>query len=1042
LYPQYIKVAIDELKKAIIVDSVEIDGWEYRTAVYNGPGDYEFLDDWKPISMGETWGKVDTTAFFRAQVRVPGHLAGKNLCLELLFNGEGVLKVNGEYHHGLDRNRSLIPLADSALENQEYFLEAEVVGQFRPYDFSKEMGNSELEFMFSKARLITIDKESQALLLDLLVGWEVANSLPKEALRAVLETILYRTVTLLDFQDIASHKSVRQAHGFYKEEIAKVNFGKTGGKFHLIGHSHIDVAWLWQLKETVRKCSRSFSTVLALMERYPHYYFTQSQAQLYDYTKKYYPQIYKEIVKRVADGRWEPTGSTWVEMDCNVPSGESLVRQFLYGKKFFMEEFGIETKVLWLPDVFGYTWSLPQIMKKAGVDYFLTNKIRWNDTNRFPYAHFWWEGIDGTRILAHIPPSSSYNGNVTPNQIRTMWDDLEPKDGPGDVIYSYGYGDGGGGVTWEMLEYAKRLQDFPGVPRCQTGKAQDFFEDIESYGSQLPVWNGELYFEYHRGTYTTQGKTKRFNRKSEILYREVELWSSVASHVTSGLYTYPKGAIDHGWKTILLNQFHDILPGSSIGEVYDDAIRDYIEIVDVGERALDSSLKVLASMVDTGVGEGIPVMVFNSLSWERDDVVEVNIGDVSPGRVLVEYGGQMKDVPWQPVEGDEEKIIFLATDVPPMGYRVFWIIPGNARVIHGKPAFIKEDEATGWPILVDGEYVRLELEAGQITRIYDKIGEREVIPPGMAAGYLQSFEDRPVRYDAWDIDPYYVDKPLHTEEILSLQVLENGPVRTILRFEKRLGESSFLQDMVLYRHTPRIDFFTKADWRQRRTLLKVAFPVEVRSSKATYEIAYGAIERATHSNTSWEKAQYEVCGHKWADLSEGDYGVSLLNDCKYGYDIKGNLMRLTLLRSPIYPDPHADQGEHIFVYSLYPHRYDWRYGGTVQEAYSINQPLHYVVKEEGNLGSGLPRILSLVNMDATNVILEVLKEAEDGQGLIIRLFETYGQRGSVHLEFASPIKYAEECDLLERRLADVEYCHANLQFYIKPYEIRTFRIRL
>lgn len=789
----------------------------------------------------------------------------------------------------------------------------------------------------------------------------------------------------------------------------------------------------------MRKCSRTFSTALTLMDEYPHYRFTVSQAQLYDYTKRYYPRLYERIKEKVESGQWEPNGSTWVEMDCNIPSGESLVRQFLYGKRLFQEEFGRETKVLWLPDVFGYSAALPQIMKKAGVDYFLTNKIQWNDTNRFPHNLFQWEGIDGSRVLAHIPPTGNYNGSMAPKQLHDLWAGFQPKHLVRDVIYSYGFGDGGGGVTREMLERAKRVRNMPGLPQCETSTAGGYFASVAPTMPDLPIWRGELYFELHRGTYTTQARNKRFNRKSEILYRQVEMWNSLAGMITG--HPYPKEVAKKGWQAILLHQFHDIIPGSSIAEVYEDSTRDYERIMSAGEQAVQAAMQAIARRIDTG-GVTSPVVVFNSRSWAATDIAELPIDGDAPHWVATDLDGHM--LPAQIVESESgRRLIFLACDVPAMGYKVFSVAPASEGDTAG-PAGLATvvTGPNGWPEAVDTPLLRLEFSSdGRLTSIYDKTAQREVLDHPGIGNEWQLFEDRPHRWDAWDIELQYRDKPLGTGRVTALSVIENGPVRAVIRCQKAVGGAEFQQDITLYGHTQRIDFATTGEWHEKHALLKVAFPVKIRAAYATFDIAYGAVERSTHENTSWDQAQFEVSAHKWADLSEGNYGVSLLNDCKYGYDVLHNVLRLSLLRAPTYPDPHADEGRHYFTYSLYPHCGNWREGQTVQAAYSLNQP--FTALGIAPCGGRLPQEQSLVKSLAPNAVVEVVKAAEDAPDtLVVRVFDAFGQSARVQLRFPLSIAAASECDLLERDIACVSYEGETLSFDIRPYEIRTFKVRL
>ena len=1027
----YIPVVLAELEKSISYTASEISTWKYRTANYNNPEDYTFTSKWRQVKPGMIWGTGNTTAFFKCQgVCVPSYPADKKLGIRLIIDGEGVVKVNGCYHHGIDQNRTFIPLPAGIGADDLIDLEIEMARQFKPLNASVR------QYRFHSVHFAIIDLPVESLWFDMQMAWETAANVLNDDVRSGLHNALYQACLEIDLNNASNYlssieKARRRLHGL----LNKIDYGKASGRFHLVGHSHIDVAYLWQIKETVRKCCRTFATALTLMDEYPDYKLTVSQPQLYEYTKRYYPDIYRKIKQKVQAGQWEPTGSTWVEMDCNMPSGEALVRQFLYGKKFFQDEFDLDTRILWLPDVFGYTGSLPQIMRRAGVDYFVTCKLNLNDTNKWSLNTFLWEGIDGSRVLAHVPPSL-YSGTVEPAEIIKMWNDFSQKHLVCDVLYPYGYGDGGGGVTREMLERATRGHNLPGLPELTSDTAHGYFSNLNINIDQLPVWHGELYFELHRGTYTTQAKNKRYNRKAEILYREAEIWANIAK--CNFAYECSHIEISDGWKEILLQQFHDIIPGSLIHETYEDSEKSYIRINAKGERIIQSAQDAIANNVDTRLKN--PVVVYNSRSWVTSDVVEVPaFPDAKQCHVVNDAG---VTAPSQ-LSADGESLLLYVEDVPAFGYKTYGVIPGEHRG-DTQPKLAKVlMHPDGHIFEVETPLIRLAFDSNnQLVSIYDIEADRTVTGSRIPADTWQMFEDLPAYYDAWEIAPYYRDKPLGVAHIDSTSLIENGPVRVVFRNNITFGESCFQRDIILYRHTKRIDFVYSGEWHEKHVLLKTAFPVNVTSTYATYEIAYGAVERTTHENTTWDQAQFEVCGHRWADLSEGDYGVSLLNDCKYGYDIKGSTMRLSHLRAPAYPDATADDGRHEFTYALYPHRGSWQAGGTVKEAYSLNQPLRAISTDKESTGR-LPAENGFVKCSAENAIIETIKAAEDGSGdLVIRVYEGFGQRGPVTLSFFNNLEWAAECDLLENICEDVSYTKMGLDFYIKPYEIRTFRIKI
>jgi len=688
--------------------------------------------------------------------------------------------------------------------------------------------------------------------------------------------------------------------------------------------------------------------------------------------------------------------------------------------RFFEKEFGKTPSVVWLPDVFGYSAAFPQIIKKAGLKYFMTIKIYWNQTNKPPYQTFDWEGIDGTSVLTHFSPLGDYNAHMTPAQIQRTWGDYKQKNLNDSVLHIYGWGDGGGGPTREMLEGAKRMADMPGMPRVKMSTATEFFEqlDREVTGKrELPRWVGELYLEYHRGTYTSQAAVKRANRKAEFLLQSAEQVSTLAHRLTGA--TYPRADITKAWEVTLLNQFHDIIPGSSIHEVYDDAAVDYDQIFAIGKQVLATSMTALVDPVVK-----LPdVLLFNPLSWERKDVAELRPTDGLAGQDVTDLDG-------------EHKTLVELQSAPSIGY---YVHEAATPVVDGSLRVSKS--------LLENRFFRLTLDDnGEIVSLVDKRAGREVIDGASYCGgnALLAFEDRPMDWNAWDIDIFYQDKMTPVREAVSIDVVETGPIRASIDVVRKFGQGSTVRQRIsVYRDLDRIDFDTEVDWLERQTLLKVAFPVNVRSSFATYDIQFGNVTRPTHWNTSWDWARFETCAHKWADLSEGDYGVSLLSDCKYGWDIRDNVMRLTLLRGPISPDPEADLGRHRFRYALYPHDGDWRVGGTVRKAYEFNAPVRSTA---GRLKSGLPRTASMLSIDRANVIVETVKMAEDDDCLIVRLFECYGQRGTTSIDFRRVVKSVTEVNLLENAVDDVEGRSMSVEgnickFQYRPYEIITLKVR-
>lgn len=826
----------------------------------------------------------------------------------------------------------------------------------------------------------------------------------------------------------AFYASVEQAHAVLKRGIAiagaPLDVSVVGA-----GHAHIDTAWLWTLGQTRRKAGRTFHTVMRLMEQFPNYHFTQSQPQLYEFVREDYPALFEAIKERAKEGRWEPIGGMWVEADCNLSGPESLARQFLLGRAFFRKHFGpnADTRVLWLPDVFGYAWNLPQLIKEAGLEYFFTIKIGWSQYNRLPYDSFWWQGLDGTKVLTHFSTTpepgsvfaSTYNAQATAEQNLGTWRNFQQKEHQQELFMAFGFGDGGGGPTREMLENIEEMKAFPGLPQMRNGSVADFYDNLaKTSGHLLPTWNGELYLELHRGTYTTQSRNKRANRKSEFLLHDAELLASLAS-LANADYAYPAERLTLAWQTVCLNQFHDIIPGSSIGPVYVESQEQYAEVAAIAE---DVSKEALAAL---GGGRNT-LLVANPTSFVRSDLA-FWVGDLGDDQHVTTKDGHV--VMTQATEGG---LWIDAGALPPNAVTALSIASGTAPQSQASAL-------VATPHLLENEFLAVELNAdGDITRIFDKVNGREVLPQGAIANQFQAHEDRPNNWDAWDVDIFVTDKTWTAEPAASVRVVEAGPLRAALEIRRRILHSEYTQTISLQHNSARLDVDTQIDWRERHIMLKVAFPVDVLSPTATYEIQWGNTERPTHRNSSWDWARFETCAQKWVDLSEGGYGVSLINDCKYGHDIKDNVMRISLLRSPTSPDPEADQGEHRFAYSLLPHSGGWD-ERTVAAAYALNDPLLVVRGAKGNSGADwFGR--SLVSVDAPNVVIETVKAAEDGNGLIVRFYETQRKRGLITLTTAFPVASAQRTNLLEETQTDLVVDGNQVIYAIRPYEIATLRL--
>ncbi|MDD5261834.1 MAG: alpha-mannosidase [Methylacidiphilales bacterium] len=1003
-----------------------------------------------PFAVGQPWGAMWNTTWFRFSGTIPRQWKGREVAaqIKLGFKGgegftvEGLVWQNGVPTRAINVNRTDVPLTNPArgAEAFEFYIEAAANPRAAMHLVADLCGpdpHGQPLFVLEQAEIVFVNREAFDFYYDFKVACEtmsalsVANPSPDEwrsagipglatdPRRGQLMYALNTAVNLFDESDPATIAPARKA---LREVLNKHN-GDTTHQISAIGHAHIDTAWLWPLRETIRKCARTFSTALAYMEEYPDYVFGCSQPQQYAWMKEYYPAIFEGVKKAVKRGQWEPTGSMWIEADCNLSSGESLVRQILHGKNFFLDEFGYETRDVWIPDVFGYAAALPQIMHKAGVDSFVTQKISWNQFNKFPHHTFWWEGIDGTRIFTHFPPADNYNCNFSPKQLIYNVQNFKENDRATRSLYLYGHGDGGGGPTKEMLEIAKRVGDLEGLPKVKLERVAEFMPKAKKDAKDLPVWIGELYFELHRATYTTQARNKRGNRKSEFLLRDAEFFDTVlgAAHIkrsalkphTGERAVYdviakdkhtPAAYLDRAWKLVLLNQFHDIIPGSSINWVYQDSARDYATIRALGSAVIDAAQGSLAAAINTSAFKR-PVVIFNTTSHALNSVV--SLPDGSP----------------------------VFASVPACGYTV---IEGHQKHPVSTPAVPVKASQQGKTIILDNGLLRVVFNSsdGLIRSILDHRANREVLS-GQRGNVFQLHRDHPNFWDAWDVDLFYRETCEDITALESITLEEETDLRACVRVVRKFGESSITQKITLCAGSPRIDFHTEIDWHENHKFLKVAFPVNVRSPRATYEIQFGHTERPTHYNTSWDMARFEVCAQKWADLSEGDYGVALLNDCKYGHDIFGNVMRLSLLRAPTAPDPVADRGHHEFTYSLLPHPGDFRAGKVVQEAYALNIPLR-VVPVDPHTGT-LPDTQSFFQVDREGVVIEAVKKAEKENAIIVRLYEAYGTRGAVNLKTSLPFTEAFASDLMERTLRKVAFKNGKVTLQLEPFEIVTLK---
>jgi alpha-mannosidase len=930
-----------------------------------------------PFAVGDAWGTPWGTTWFRMRGAVPRQWAGEDVVARIGlgytgqtgFGAEALVWGESGPLQGISPNHDEVRIAGGSVDllieaaaNPVLDQEAATASLLLPDPSASPL------LRLRRAELCVVRRDLDDFCDDLAMVLDLSQQLGAVGARAGRVLAALRRACMVVDPENPCGAMLAAAHAPLREVLAAPG---APSRYRVIaqGHAHIDTAWLWPVRETRRKCARSFSTVLSLMDEHPQMRFACSQMQHYAWMRDEYPTLFARIRERIAEGRWEVVGGMWVESDANIASAESLVRQLLHGKLFCIEELGVEPRVGWLPDTFGYPATLPQILREAGMEWFVTQKLWWNQVNAFPHSTFWWEGLDGSRVLAHFPPAATYNGDASPTELLRTERGFRDHGVASSSLYLYGHGDGGGGPTRGMLRRLDRMADSDGLPTVEHGTASAFFErTARDSGEALPSWRGELYLERHRGVFTTMAQVKRDNRTAERLLREAEMWSCMHP---DGLRAYPAKALDEAWKLTLLHQFHDILPGSSMAMVYQEAARDHRRAHALAQDAVDAATQAIAARVDTSA-MAQPVLVFNAAS--------------SPRREVVEIGGKLR-----------------TASVPACGYTT---------VDAASPDDLGDAVTVGENTMANGLLRIAWDEDGLLTSVYDLQAQRECIAPGERANVLQLFRDHPADYDAWELDTDDLRDPLPLTRCESIEVTERGPLRAAVGVTRRHGATAITQTIALHAGSRRVDFHTAIDWQEPHRLLKVAFPVAVRTSTASYDVGFGHVERPTHDNTSWDAAQFEVPAHRFADLSEHGYGVALLNRDKHGYDVRGNVMRLSLLRSPTSPHPLADRGMHEIAYALYPHPGGLVEGGVVAAAEAFELPLR-CVPTSTHPGDLLPSA-SAVRVDGEGVAVTAVKKAERGDALVVRVCEVAGGRTTARVAPVAAHGAAWRCDLLER----------------------------
>ncbi|CAO3608492.1 unnamed protein product [Mucor fragilis] len=974
--------------------------------------------EFKDFKLGQrNFGPSWSTHWFHVSIVVPQELEGHRVFLQWDMGCEGMVWSNeGMPLQGLtggsDQARHDFIVTHKATPGQEFtfYIEAACNGMFGVGANDAMVADPNRYFSLDRADLVVANEPIQKLYHDLSVVRGIAYDTDQDSSRA-RKALWVANEVINNF--IGDDDKAIQACLDLTHEFLSAKNGTGQHQVTAVGNCHIDTAWLWPYDETKRKIARSWSSQLDLIERYPDYVFTGSQVQQYEWLKELYPALFDKIQKIEKGGQWEIIGGSWVEHDTNMPSGESLCRQMLLGQRFFEQHFGKRTRVFWLPDSFGYSAQLPQVLRESGCDYFFTQKLSWNNINKFPLSTFWWTGIDDTKILAHLTPAETYTASVTASEVYKCAKNHHDMESSNESLLVYGHGDGGGGPTPEMLERLQRMRNVDGLPTVKPGSATQFFEGLEKNSDRLQSYKGELYLEFHRGTYTSQALVKRGNRKGEVIIRDVEILATAAKllsnqqHAGSD-YAYPVDDINRLWKLLCLNQFHDCLPGSAINLAYVDVHKFHRQVISESSLLRHQSQSFLISQRPTSEAlgndkENQGVIVFNTLPWARSEVI------VSPE----------KSTKWSNQQWKGEYEYLLVENVPGLGASGYIERAKDFTSVSDEKAARAYTTKDGLFVL-ENTHLKASFNAdGQLVELIDKNSNRgNLIPKDSRGNILQLYEDVPTYWDAWDVEIYHLQKYVELKGQKEMRIVSNGPLKAELAFEHKISDVSTIQQTIsLSCVGDRLEFDNLVDWNESHQFLKVEFSWDIVTDYATYDIQYGVVRRPTHYNTTIDSAKFEVCGHKFADMSESNYGIALINDCKYGYATHGKTQRLSLLRAPKGPDEHADMGQHKFKYAIYPHQGNFTSSNVMQSALEFNTPLSIRYAKGKHLSSG-DIVPSLFTVDGSSqVIIDTIKLAEDDQGkgkqVILRLYEAYGGKSSAILKSHLKIKRIQISNILE-----------------------------
>ncbi|CAI6332148.1 unnamed protein product [Periconia digitata] len=1012
-----------------------------------------------PTHVGESFGPSWSTHWFKIQLTVPPELLEKEH-LEFVWdaNNEGMIWTKeGDVVHGLtgggERTQWILPHEYRDGKEHIFYVEMACNGMFgnAPGGDSIQPPNPNRYFQLNTADIVAVNLEARALYFDF---WEIGDaarefpgdSWERHEAQQVGNRIMDKFIagggsqeSIIEARDIArEYLGNVDSHTIYESDKDAIVTG--------IGYCHIDTCWLWPFAETKRKVARSWSNQCDLIDRYPELRFCCSQAQQYKWLEQYYPSTFDRVKKKVKEGTFQPIGGSWVEHDTNLPGGESLIRQFLYGQRYFESRFGQRCRTFWLPDTFGYSTQLPQICRISGMKRFLTQKLSWNNINNFPHTTFNWVALDNSQVICHMPPAETYTAEANFGDVRRSITQHKSLDQDKTSLLVFGKGDGGGGPTWQHLEKLRRCRGIADktslLPRIKLGdSADDFFDRLETkveQGTELVTWYGELYFELHRGTYTTQANNKRNNRKAEILLRDIEYLATLATvkngFGTKSAYKYPKKDIDSMWEDVLLCQFHDCLPGSSIEMCYDDSDEIYERVFKTGEKLIANALSELG--FDTSIQADSDLAAINTLPWPRTELVKLPSNARLPSYGLASGDG-LSAMSIRPLSSPFSAAIASVKEIRPNVYEL-----RNAQFV-------------------------IEVSDGHISSLYDIATDRQLVPKGAKAAQLVLYDDKPLYWQAWDVEVYHLRSREELKPSKTV-IAEDGPQRVSLEIETKISDKSWIKTTIslpaVVGNAPSsVEIDAEIEWRETMKFLKVEFPVDIVNTEASYETQFGIVRRPTHRNTNWDMAKFEVCVHKWADLSEATYGVSILNDSKFGFAVAGNVMRLSLLRAPKAPDAHADMGRHHTRYAIFPHAGPLS-ESTVRKAFEFNNPLRIVGHKSTFGRSARPSLLNTFHIEgAPNLVLDTIKRGEDdedvstgilpikpGHSIIVRVYDAMGGKGKGvltwgHLDVKGVIKtnaLEDHEDDMKESMTQTAGGKKGVKIEIRAFEVATFKLLL